>query len=69
MVAFTIYLQGRANIMAAGSEVTCETRREVILGISLGYLRDNAEVLFGPEQLIEIVMGDYLWRNIFFKVY
>ena len=69
MVAFTLYLQGRANIMAAGSEVTCETRRDVILGIPLGYIRDNAEVLFGPEQLIEIVMANYLWRNIFLKVY
>ena len=37
MVEFTLYLQGRANIMADGSEVICETRREV---------RDNTEIFF-----------------------
>lgn len=61
MVAFTLYFENTANVMADGLEITREAKREV---------KDNAKTfsLFWPEQLINTVMGEYQSRNIFEKI-
>lgn len=47
--------------MADGLEITCETKRKV---------KDNTKIFsfFWPEQLINMVMGEYQSRNIFEKI-
>lgn len=58
--------EGRANVMADGLEVTCDTE------ITPRIIKDNAKILkkffFLPEQLINSVMGGYQSRNIFEKI-